>query len=312
MANILAGNSDPARTPTGARLPAPQRPRRAASHHGAQDRHHQRRQGRLHLWAAAAARPTKDAPALALGVWMGNSDHASPRFTSLEVFSTDSAGSIWKSFMRDYMQGRCPVVRLQAPGKGLVQKTIDAFTGGKPGPWTRKHQDGVVHHGHGAGQQGRRRQGRPDVRASAAARGWWTSSTPSRGRIRSWKPARARATWRRGATRTPGRRHSRARHDRRATRRRRQLPSRSGRQARKPAGATPPADARPSEAATTERPHAGTVAARASSTTCRRPAAQTAPRPARQPGRRSPPTLARHRSSVGPSGRAVTDRSTLR
>lgn len=77
----------------------------------------------------------KQAPALAVGVWMGNSDNTPPRFTSLEVFATDSAGKLWKSFMRDYTDGM-PVADFKRP-KGVTQATIDGFTGGKPGKWTR-------------------------------------------------------------------------------------------------------------------------------------------------------------------------------
>ncbi len=77
---------------------------------------------------------SKNAPAIAVGVWMGNSNHASPNFTDIERFSTDTAGKIWRSFMRDLTRG-WPVVDFQRP-KGLVRATIDSFTGGKPGPWT--------------------------------------------------------------------------------------------------------------------------------------------------------------------------------
>ncbi len=73
----------------------------------------------------------KNQPALALGVWMGNSDHASPRFGTLEVFATDSAGKIWKSFMRDWSNGK-PVADFERPSKGLAQKSIDSYSGGKP------------------------------------------------------------------------------------------------------------------------------------------------------------------------------------
>ena len=47
----------------GQELPAPQRARRPAADHGPQDRHHQRRQGRVHLRAPAAAdQPEGDSP----------------------------------------------------------------------------------------------------------------------------------------------------------------------------------------------------------------------------------------------------------
>ncbi|MET0772677.1 MAG: transglycosylase domain-containing protein [Candidatus Limnocylindrales bacterium] len=77
----------------------------------------------------------KRAKALAVGVWMGNSDSTSPRFTSLEVFATDSAGKLWKSFMNAYTRN-WRVTDFRRP-RGVVQATIDGFTGGRPGRWTR-------------------------------------------------------------------------------------------------------------------------------------------------------------------------------
>jgi hypothetical protein len=74
---------------------------------------------------------------------MGNSDSTSPRFTSLEVFATDSAGKLWKSFMSAYTSrgwgknnGPLPVADFERP-EGVVQATIDGYTGGSPGRWTR-------------------------------------------------------------------------------------------------------------------------------------------------------------------------------
>jgi membrane peptidoglycan carboxypeptidase len=68
------------------------------------------------------------------GVWMGNSDHSEPR--GREVTSLDGPSRVWQAFMRDVTR-KMPVADF-VPPKGVVKAKIDAWTGGKPGPWTRK------------------------------------------------------------------------------------------------------------------------------------------------------------------------------
>lgn len=135
-ANILAGNSDPKQNPYWGKnfqlQNGPGGRRRimalkTGTTNGVKD---------VSTYGLLPQPSNKKSPALAVGVWMGNSDHASPRFTSLEVFATDSAGKLWKSFMRDYTNGM-PVADFKRP-KGVTQVSIDAFTGGKPGSWTRR------------------------------------------------------------------------------------------------------------------------------------------------------------------------------
>lgn len=134
-ANILAGNSDPKQNPYWGKNfqlrngPGGQRrvmALKTGTTNGVKD---------VSTYGLLPQPRNKKAPAIAVGVWMGNSDHSSPRFTSLEVFATDSAGKVWKAFMRDYTNGM-PVADFERP-KGVVQASIDAFTGGKPGKWTR-------------------------------------------------------------------------------------------------------------------------------------------------------------------------------
>jgi membrane peptidoglycan carboxypeptidase len=74
-------------------------------------------------------------PALAVGVWFGNSDSSSPNL-SRQVFSMDTAGRAWHAFVRDYTN-RWPASRFRRPPRGVVAATIDTFTGGAPGAWTR-------------------------------------------------------------------------------------------------------------------------------------------------------------------------------
>ena len=75
-----------------------------------------------------------DAPGLAVGVWMGNSDHSAPR-TNNAPTSLVASGEMWHAFVREYTK-KWPVADFQRPG-GLVRERIDKFSGGKPGPWTR-------------------------------------------------------------------------------------------------------------------------------------------------------------------------------
>ncbi len=74
--------------------------------------------------------------ALALGVWMGNSD-ASPVGSAADpVFSLDTAGPLWQAVMDEVTQD-WRVNDFKRPG-GLVDARVDAFTGFKPSAWSRK------------------------------------------------------------------------------------------------------------------------------------------------------------------------------
>jgi len=77
---------------------------------------------------------TDDHPGLAVGVWMGNSDHSNPR-SKKPAISLTAAAPLWHAFGRDYTKN-WPVTNFKPP-KGVVKATIDAWSGGKPGPWTK-------------------------------------------------------------------------------------------------------------------------------------------------------------------------------
>ena len=81
--------------------------------------------------------PPKDpkAPAIAVGIWMGNSDHSNPR-SAKPATSLTAAAPLWRAFVRD-LTARQPIATFQPP-KGVVQARIDAWTGGAPGPWTQQ------------------------------------------------------------------------------------------------------------------------------------------------------------------------------
>ena len=74
-------------------------------------------------------------PALAIGVWLGNSDHSMPR-SSNPAISLTAAAPLWRSVVRQLTNGQ-PVTDFRQPA-GLVRSRIDAWSGGAPGPWTRQ------------------------------------------------------------------------------------------------------------------------------------------------------------------------------
>jgi membrane peptidoglycan carboxypeptidase len=78
--------------------------------------------------------PPKDpkSPALVVGVWMGNSNNA-PNRGSL---SLDSSAPLW-SAITEAVSKDMPIASFRAPS-GLKSATVDAFTGLKPGPFTKK------------------------------------------------------------------------------------------------------------------------------------------------------------------------------
>src|SRR4029077_17556126 len=82
--------------------------------------------------------PPKDpkAPGIVVGVWMGNSDHSESRGRGREIISLDGPAPVWHAFMRDYTKSM-PVAQFQPPD-GLVRTKIDAWTGGRPGSFTRQ------------------------------------------------------------------------------------------------------------------------------------------------------------------------------
>jgi membrane peptidoglycan carboxypeptidase len=133
--DILAGNTDPKQnrfwaatleltnTPGGHRRPA-------AAKTGTAD---SRRDFSTYGFLPPPANDTS--PALAVGVWMGNSDHSAPDNSKAHPTSLSTAGEVWHAFIRDYTK-RWPVAQFQPP-KGVVRATIDRWSGGKPGPWTR-------------------------------------------------------------------------------------------------------------------------------------------------------------------------------
>jgi peptidoglycan glycosyltransferase len=81
--------------------------------------------------------PPKDpkAPALVVGVWMGNSDNS----PDTDTLSLGSSAPLWSRIITDVSKGT-PIAQFKAP-KGLLTQEVDAVTGYLPGPYTRKTVD---------------------------------------------------------------------------------------------------------------------------------------------------------------------------
>jgi membrane peptidoglycan carboxypeptidase len=131
VTDILAGNTDPAqndiwaaklelRGPNGKRRPAAAK---TGTTNDARD-----------LGTYGFLPPTKGGVGLAVGIWMGNSDHSYPRSRD-PATSLTAAAPLWRAFMRDYTKD-WTVTSFRRP-KGVIQARIDAWSGGRPGPWTR-------------------------------------------------------------------------------------------------------------------------------------------------------------------------------
>ena len=80
------------------------------------------------------APPTdKKAPALAVGVWMGNSDNT-PNDGKL---SLDTSAPLWSAILTEVSKGE-KIATFKPPASGLVTAKVDAYTGLKPGPFTSR------------------------------------------------------------------------------------------------------------------------------------------------------------------------------
>ena len=138
VTDILKGNTEPApRTRSGPRSSqlrnGPRGTRRpAAVKTGTANDAPRPRDVRLPAAAEAIRRRRR----WAVGVWMGNSDHSMPR-ASDPAISLTAAAPLWRSFVRQLTNGE-PVAGLRAARAASCRATIDAWSGGKPGPWTRR------------------------------------------------------------------------------------------------------------------------------------------------------------------------------
>jgi len=135
VTDILAGNTDPAQNPIWAEKtmisngPAGSRRPAAVKTGTANDARD------LATYGYLAPPRTEGVPGLAVGIWMGNSDHSNPRAEE-PATSLTAAAPLWRAFVRD-MSNEWPITDFAKPS-GVVTGNADGWSGGSPGPWTTK------------------------------------------------------------------------------------------------------------------------------------------------------------------------------
>ncbi|MFH1475583.1 MAG: transglycosylase domain-containing protein [Chloroflexota bacterium] len=130
MTDILASNTDPTQNPFWSKRAIVDGGKRrpAALKTGTTD-------ATIDLAAVGFLAPPTDpkAPAFVVGAWMGNSDNSAP---PRGVVALESAASLWQSFLTQASKGT-PIAAFRRP-PGLVQVSVDAYSGMRPGPFTTK------------------------------------------------------------------------------------------------------------------------------------------------------------------------------
>jgi penicillin-binding protein 1A len=130
MTDILSSNTDPAQNPFWSKraIMNGKTRRPAALKTGTTD-------ATIDLTAVGFLAPPEDpgAPALVVGAWMGNSDNSEP---PKGVVALESAASMWQSFLTQASKGT-PIATFSRP-PGVVQASVDAFSGMRPGPFTTR------------------------------------------------------------------------------------------------------------------------------------------------------------------------------
>ncbi|HEY3164617.1 MAG TPA: transglycosylase domain-containing protein [Candidatus Limnocylindrales bacterium] len=86
----------------------------------------------VHAYGYVAPPKDPKAPAIVVGVWMGNSNNE----PDTDTLSLSSSAPTWSRIITEVTKGM-PIVDFKRPG-GLVETTVDAFSGMKPGPFTTK------------------------------------------------------------------------------------------------------------------------------------------------------------------------------
>lgn len=195
--DIIAGNTDPSQNPmwsqfleltngpNGKRRPAAVK---TGTTDGARD---------LSTYGFLAPPADPNQPALAVGVWMGNSDHSAPGGEQVAM-SFDGPARVWHAFMND-ISASMPVADFSPP-QGVVRATIDAWSGGAPGPWTRKTINEWFIDGTQPGAPGA--IDRPGLLYTNACGGWRVDAVKAELGPAAWK--KDVSDWMRRAGRGPG------------------------------------------------------------------------------------------------------------
>ena len=134
VTDILAGNTDKRQNPIwSAKLARLQRQGRQPASGGGQDGHRERRPRPRDVRLPRRRAPTTVRRSRSASGWATATTRTRARREP--AISLTAAAPLWHAFVRDYTKG-WPVTDFRRP-KGVVRATIDAWSGGKPGPWTR-------------------------------------------------------------------------------------------------------------------------------------------------------------------------------
>jgi membrane peptidoglycan carboxypeptidase len=129
ITDILAGNTNPTTNPYWAEWAVYDgRTRRPAAYKTGTTNENRD----VHAYGYLAPPADPKAPALAVGVWMGNSNNDPNK----DTLSLGSSAPLWSRIMRDVSKGT-PIASWKAPS-GLEVATVDAFSGLRPGPFSSK------------------------------------------------------------------------------------------------------------------------------------------------------------------------------
>ena len=123
-------------------------------------------------------------PALAVGVWMGNSNNE----PNTDTLSLASSAPLWSRIMRDVSKG-LPIEGWHRPS-GLVEANVDAFTGMRPGPFTSKTVTEIFIKGTAPSETDNFRHSVDDRRRERPASGRTAASGRGRRSARSTSAAR--------------------------------------------------------------------------------------------------------------------------
>ena len=132
LTDILAGNTDPEVNPFWAKWAIYEGNKRRPAAYKTGTTNDNRD---VHAYGYLAPPEDPAAPALAVGVWMGNSNND----PNTDTLSLGSSAPLWSRILTEVAAGT-PIASFRAPS-GLEVAKVDAFTGFKPGPFTRRTVD---------------------------------------------------------------------------------------------------------------------------------------------------------------------------
>ncbi|HYI23458.1 MAG TPA: transglycosylase domain-containing protein [Candidatus Limnocylindrales bacterium] len=93
----------------------------------------------LSVYGYLAPPADPNAPHVVASVWIGNSDHSPPLAGGerVPILAADGPGRIWSAYLRELSKD-WPNAPFPSPPQGIAAATIDLWSGGGPGPWTRE------------------------------------------------------------------------------------------------------------------------------------------------------------------------------